>query len=268
MAKKNSFFTVILLAGALLFTPIHTSYCFAAEGDVRQDKKDCVAISDQEVKGVLTKLSIPQAKILSITESPIKGLCEIVIDNMGRLGVFYLAIDKKYLLLGSLIEVADMSDMTRESVKKIQDKKRIDITKIPVNEALILGERGASRKVIVFTDPDCPFCGQLHETMKKIVLQRKDIAFYIKFLPLEIHKDAYWKAQSIVCNKSLKMLEDNFAKKDIPRPECTTEEIDKSMKLALSFGISGTPSLILPDGRIREGAMPEAYLIDLIDGKK
>ncbi|MGZ6250057.1 MAG: thioredoxin fold domain-containing protein, partial [Syntrophales bacterium] len=95
-----------------------------------------------------------------------------------------------------------------------------------------------------------------------------DIAFYIKFLPLEFHKDAYWKAKSIVCNKSVKMLEDNFEKREIPKTECATDEIDNSMKLAHSLGIGGTPSLILPDGRLKVGALPEAELLDLIDGKK
>lgn len=268
MTKKNSFFAVALLSGALLLVPIHTFYCLAAEGGVQKEMNACLSISNGELKGVLTKLNVPGAKIVSIAESPLKGLCEIVIDNMGRMGVFYLDSDKKYLIFGSLVELAGMSDKTRESIKKIQDQKRIDIAKIPLRDALILGESGASRKVVVFTDPDCPYCGQLHETMKRIAAKRKDIAFYIKFLPLEFHKDAYWKAKSMVCNKSLKMLEDNFAKKVIPRPECTTDEIDNSMKLAASFGISGTPSLILPDGRIREGAMPETALTDLIDGKK
>jgi thiol:disulfide interchange protein DsbC len=83
-----------------------------------------------------------------------------------------------------------------------------------------------------------------------------------------MHKDAYWKAKSIVCNKSLTMLEDNFAKKEIPRTECTTEEVDASAKLAATLGIVGTPALILPDGRLREGAMPETELLNLIDGKK
>jgi thiol:disulfide interchange protein DsbC len=258
----------MILASALLLSSIDVVDCCASGGDIQKEKNVCLSMREGDLKGILAKLNIPDAKILSIDESPVKGLCEVVIDNMGRMGIFYLDSDKKHLIFGSLVELAGMSDKTRESIKKIQDKKRIDITKIPVDEALILGERGASRKVIVFTDPDCPFCGQFHETMKKIVATRKDIAFYIKFLPLEFHKDAYWKAQSIVCNKSLKMLEDNFAKKEIPRPGCTTEEINNSMKLAASFGISGTPSLILPDGRIREGAMPETDLLDLIDGKK
>jgi len=266
LSKESLFFAVVILASALLFSPIHKVYCFASEGDVQKEKNACLAISDGELKGVFTKLNVPGAKILHIAESPIQGLCEIVIDNMGRMGIFYLDSDKKYLIFGSLVELTDMSDKTRESIKKIQDKKRIDITKIPVDEALILGERNASKKVIVFTDPNCPFCGQLHGTMKKIVATRKDIAFYIKFLPL--NEDSQWKAQSIVCNKSVKMLEDNFAKKEIPKPGCSTEEINNSAKLAASFGISGTPSLILPDGRIREGAMPETDLLDLIDGKK
>ena len=64
------------------------------------------------------------------------------------------------------------------------------------------------------------------------------------------------------------MLEDNFEKKEIPKTECATDEIDNSMKLAASLGISGTPALILPDGRLRVGAIPEAELTDLIDGKK
>jgi thiol:disulfide interchange protein DsbC len=104
--------------------------------------------------------------------------------------------------------------------------------------------------------------------MKQIVAKRKDIAFYIKFFPLKMHKDAYWKAKSIVCNKSLQMLEDNFAEKQIPKTDCATDEIDNSMKLAASLGISGTPALILPDGRIISGAKSEKELTALIDGKK
>ncbi len=268
MIKKGLFLAVISLSCALLFSPIHSGYVIASEGDSSKGESGCIALDNQGIKDVLMKLNAPDAKVLSITESSIKGFCEIAIENMGRLGIFYLSLDKKFLILGSLIEVANMSDKRQESLRRLQDKKRIDIAKIPVDNALILGESGASKKVVVFTDPDCPFCGQLHQTMKQIVAKRKDVSFYIKFFPLNFHKDAYWKSKSIVCNKSMKMLEDNFEKKEILKTECATEEIDSSMKLAASFGITGTPALILPDGRLREGAIPEVELTDLIDGKK
>jgi thiol:disulfide interchange protein DsbC len=102
--------------------------------------------------------------------------------------------------------------------------------------------------------------------MEKVLKERKDIAFYILLFPLAMHKDAYWKSKSIVCNRSLKMLEDAFAKKEIPQPECDTKEIDANMKVAEALGITGTPALILPDGRVHTGMMPAKQLIDFING--
>ena len=102
--------------------------------------------------------------------------------------------------------------------------------------------------------------------MEKVLKERKDIAFYILLFPLAMHKDAYWKSKSIVCNRSLKMLEDAFAKKEIPQPECDTKEIDANMKVAQALGITGTPALVLPDGRVHTGMMPAKQLIDFING--
>ena len=102
--------------------------------------------------------------------------------------------------------------------------------------------------------------------MEKIVKERKDVAFYIILFPLSFHKEAYWKSKSIVCNKSLKMLEDAFAKKAIPQPECDTKEIDSNIKLAEALGITGTPTLVLPDGRIHTGMMQANKLVEFIQG--
>ena len=101
-----------------------------------------------------------------------------------------------------------------------------------------------------------------------MIQERKDIVFYIKMYPLENHKDAYWKSKSIVCEKSLKLLEDNFEEKAIPKIECDTKEIDENIKLAALLGINSTPTLILPGGRVYEGAMPAKKLIELIDRRQ
>ncbi|BCB96106.1 hypothetical protein JZK55_10280 [Dissulfurispira thermophila] len=104
--------------------------------------------------------------------------------------------------------------------------------------------------------------------MKKVLEKRKDIVFYIKLFPLKMHKDAYWKSKSIACNNSMKMLEDNFEKKSIPKDDCDTKEIDDNIKLAESLGITGTPALIMPDGRIYSGLMPADRLIEIINRRK
>ncbi|TAN39703.1 MAG: hypothetical protein EPN25_10380 [Nitrospirae bacterium] len=103
--------------------------------------------------------------------------------------------------------------------------------------------------------------------MKKVLEKRKDIAFYIILYPLPMHKDAARKAKSIMCEKSLSMLEDVFAKKAIPDPKCETKVIDENMKLAEKLGISGTPALIFSDGRLVPGYIEADKIIEAVDKK-
>ena len=95
--------------------------------------------------------------------------------------------------------------------------------------------------------------------------ERKDIAFYIKLYPLPMHKDAYGKAKVIVCEKSLALLEDAFAKKSLPPAKCETSMIDDNLKLAEKLGIRGTPAIIMPNGIIIPGFKDAPSLIADID---
>jgi len=103
--------------------------------------------------------------------------------------------------------------------------------------------------------------------MKKVIKERKDIAFFIKLYPLPMHKDAYAKAKAIVCEKSLELLEDAFANKPLPKPKCETTAVDDNITLAQQLGISGTPAIIMPDGRVIPGYMNADALIKSIEKK-
>jgi thiol:disulfide interchange protein DsbC len=103
--------------------------------------------------------------------------------------------------------------------------------------------------------------------MKKVIEKRKDIAFYIKLFPLPMHKEAYAKSKAIVCEKSLSLLEDAFERKTLPAPKCETSAIDDNISLAKKLGISGTPAIILPDGRLLPGYLEADALIQQIEKK-
>jgi thiol:disulfide interchange protein DsbC len=100
--------------------------------------------------------------------------------------------------------------------------------------------------------------------MKKVIEKRKDIAFFIKMFPLPMHKGAYEEAKAIVCEKSLALLEDAFAKKPLPAPKCDTKAVDDNIKLGEKLGIRGTPAIILPDGIIVPGYKDADSIIALI----
>jgi thiol:disulfide interchange protein DsbC len=85
--------------------------------------------------------------------------------------------------------------------------------------------------------------------------------------PLKIHPGAYDKSKAIVCENSLTLLESAFEKKQIPAPKCKTSVVDENIKLAEKLGITGAPSLVMPDGRVITGYKDAVALKGLIDKK-
>lgn len=259
-----------LVFQALLFIVIATCVLLAGFGTYafsgcEENCLKCHSLANDEVNLILNKLNLPEAKILKIQMSPVKGLWEVAIDNKGQKGVLYVDFSKKHIVAGQIIEFNAAINKTKERVDALNKDKRINTASIPLREALVLGSNSAEKKVIVFTDPDCTFCSKLHQELKKVIAQRMDIAFYLKLYPLKMHTDAYWKSKSIVCNRSLKLLEDNFENKGIQKSDCSTKEIDENIKIAEKNGITGTPTIILPDGSIYSGFIDAEKLITLVD---
>jgi thiol:disulfide interchange protein DsbC len=232
------------------------------------DCQKCHTITNQEAEEILKNMKIPGEEIIKVQLSPVKGLWEVSFMNKGKPTVVYVDFSKSFVLPGPVVEIKGGKNKTQERIAKIQESRRVDFSKIPLNQGLVMGDVLAPHKVAVFTDPDCNFCENLHKEMKQVLQARKDIVFYVLLDPLSFHKDAYWKSKTILCNRSLKMLEEAFARKEIPCLECDTKEIDANIKLAESFGITGTPTLVLPDGRVHSGTLPAKQLIAFIQGKR
>jgi thiol:disulfide interchange protein DsbC len=274
--RSGMFVLAVILSCAFLTLP-KEGQAFNASGcgssGCESDCGKCHSLDKAEAVEIVKSMKIADARVLDVKMSPIKGLWEISINRRGKEAPVYIDFSKKYVIEGPIAELpggADKtSDKTKEQYKGKKEQKGIDTSRISLKNALVLGSRKAATKVIVFTDPECPYCGVLHEQMKKVVEKRKDIAFYIRLFPLiNIHPDAYWKSTSIVCKKSMKMLDDNFYKIPIERIECKTTEVDNTIKLAEKLKINGTPTLIFEDGSILSGAMSAEDLIKLIDSRK
>jgi thiol:disulfide interchange protein DsbC len=224
----------------------------------------CHKITNEEALNLL-KEGITDVKVLEVGPAAVKGLWEIAIESRGQKGIAYVDFSKKYVVSGSILNLKTKTNLTGEKLYKLN---KIDTSQIPLDNALLMGDKDASKKVIIFTDPECPYCGKLHQEIKKILEKRKDIAFYIKMFPLaKLHPKAYEKSTAIVCEKSLNLLEASFAGKSLPEPKCKTSELDENIKLGEKLGIRGTPAIILPDGGIIPGYKDADSLISMIDDK-
>ncbi len=232
----------------------------------QEDSQSCVkchTLSEKEALGILEKINMPAGKVLSIEMSPIKGLWEVDVENQGRRLVIYVDFAKKLITPGPFIDYAARVDVTRQRIDELNKDRTVSVEGLSLENALIIGKADAPARVIVFSDPGCHFCAQLHGQMKIVAAKRPDIAFYLKVFTL-ISRDPKI-AKSIVCNKSLAMLDDAFANKPVPEKECASTEIDDNMRFAAEHGIDAAPALIFPDGTLQLGYSDAADLEKKID---
>ncbi|MBA4373060.1 MAG: hypothetical protein C0402_09410 [Thermodesulfovibrio sp.] len=265
---KNIFIAGVVVALFLMSSP--RAYSF---GGCEEDCAKCHSLEQREAEEILSKMKATDAKVAGIKMSPVRGLWEVSLDRRGRQDTLYVGFSKKQVVRGTIIDIEAPGNSLATVV---QEKKPADIRpqaperyveagKIPLEDALVLGDIHAAKKIVVFTDPDCPYCSKLHAELRKVIEEDKDIVFYLKLLPLKIHPDSLWKSQSILCNRSLTMLEDNFNKRPIPKPSCQSPVVEENVRLAAELGITGTPTLIMPDGFVLFGGRNARGIRNLID---
>ena len=146
--------------------------------------------------------------------------------------------------------------------------KKVDIKSIPVDDAILLGRADAKSKVIVFTDPECPYCKKVHSEMQEVVKADPNIAFLIKLMPLKSHPNSYGLSKTILCSTNpLSVLDAFFAGAPVAPSACPTTKVDETLATAAQLGITSTPTLIMPDGTIMPGYKKAPDLLKLLGSK-
>lgn len=232
-----------------------------AEGCGAGTCNDCHSITRDEVVQLLGGMV---DKVNSVEFAEVPGLWVVDVEKGDRRLPVYIDFSKKFLVSGNVINLKTQENLSQQRSAQMN---KVDISRIPLDDALLLGKATAKKRVIVFTDPQCPFCVKLHAEMQEVVKREPNIAFLIKLFPLKMHPAAYDISKSIICNKSMEMLELSFAGKPVPPPLCATTAVDQTIALAADLGIQSTPTLILPNGLIVPGYKKADALLELINGK-
>jgi thiol:disulfide interchange protein DsbC len=248
-----------LLAGVFILIWASFGWAFPQDSCNQQQCSDCHTLSSEEA-GYL--LGSQADRVLGVEPSDVAAMWVVEVEKNGRRFPVYIDFRKNHVLRGEVVRLRDGENLTKQRQSRLN---RVDVARIPLEDAVVLGEPGAPKRVIVFTDPQCSFCKKLHGAMKQVVQRDPAIVFFIKMLPLNIHPEADLIARSIVCNRSLTLLEDSFAGRPVPPPLCRAEAIDQTVALARELGIRATPTLVLPDGRPVTGFRDADALLKLLD---
>lgn len=257
LRRKTNTMRSLLVVIILLFS---TQFALAMSSDGCGAGKcaDCHSLSKAETEQLLGGLV---DKVNKVEFAEIPGLWVAEVEKDARKLPVYIDFSKKYLVSGNVIRLGDKENITSQRSARMN---RVDMSTIPLDDALLLGKASAKTKVVVFTDPECPYCKKMHEELKEVVRLRPDIAFLIKLFPLQMHPNAYEISKSIVCNNSMELLELSFAGRPVPPANCETSVVDQTLAIAKQLGVISTPTLILPDGLVVPGYKKVDALLALI----
>lgn len=252
--------TVLL---ALLISCCLLPAAFAKEGGcAKGDCTKCHTLSTEEASAALGTM-VDRVNNVSLGE--ISGLWVLEVEKDRQKFPIFMDFSKKYLFSGNVIRLSDTVNLTQQLHAQMN---RIDVSQIPVDDALLLGNASAKTKVILFTDPQCPFCSKMHESIKEVVARDPEIAFLIKLFPLKMHPQAYDISKSIICADSMEFLEKSLKGEAIPPASCETKAVDETLALVPTLGIRSTPTLVLPNGEVQPGYKKADDLMRLLGSKK
>ena len=260
-------FKKLLTALAVSFIIASSSFAMAKEG-CGGECTTCHTLTEKDASALLSKIG---ATAKSVKQSPSKGLFEVLAEKDGNQGVIFIDYGKKHLLQGVIVSLDTLQPVSAHAKDLPQPRQitSIDVSTIPTDKAVVMGNAKGSKKIYVFTDPDCPYCRKGHLELKKLAALAPDVAIYIMLDPLPMHPGAYDKARTIFETKSLELMDKAFDGKEVPKPSKASSKtaIDEIIKFANANGISGTPTMVMPDGKIELGMRDAESLKKMLEGK-
>ncbi|MGB5994603.1 MAG: DsbC family protein [Candidatus Deferrimicrobiaceae bacterium] len=255
---------ILCLVAFLLFPAFPAAHAFQKEAGPVKECTKCHSLSKEEAAKILGRMV---DNVVAVVPGPFPGTWEVDVEKEGKKVPLYLDYSGKYLFNGQIIRMSDMKNLTGV---RYTDLNRVDVSMIPLDDAIVYGNPRAKHKVIVFDDPDCPWCKKLHGEIKQVVARDPEVAFFVRVYSRNNNPQSVQKALSIVCGKkdAAKLLDDAFAGKTLPPATCKTNAVEETAKIAGKLGIRGTPAMVLSDGRLISGYMQADAILGLLQEPK
>ncbi|MDS7934381.1 DsbC family protein [Acinetobacter sp. V91_7] len=188
------------------------------------------------------KKQYPNLKISNIQKTEMPGLYSANLDQQ----IIYVGEDGQHMLVGSMIRLKDQKNLTKDLVL---GQNSIDWNQLPLKDAIKTVKGSGQHVLVVFSDPNCPYCKQLEPELDKL----KDVTIYTFIYPL--------KPQSIVVSRQVwcapnqsyswkKLIQQGVR----PTVASCANPIDRNLELGKRLGFNGTPTLIFANGFKMVGA--------------
>lgn len=208
------------------------------------------------IRKALTQ-QFPGAQISSVTKTPYSGLFEVYLDGQ----LVYIDAKAQYVFAGDVIDLKNRANLTQARLNQLQ---AIKWDSLPLGNALKTVKGKGERKLVVFSDVDCPYCRKFEAELEKV----DNITVYTFLYPIEgLHPKAVQASKQIWCAPNRNKAWDDYIRRgSVPNNDgkCANP-VDETIALGSKLKVSGTPTLFFTNGQRVPGMVPAAQLERLLD---
>lgn len=189
-----------------------------------------------------------QLQIVLIEPTLLPGIFLVEL-NSGE--ILYSDASGSYLFAGDMYQT-NASGLVNLSAPRRQQRNLERIAAVPESEMIVFEPETVKSGVTVFTDVDCTYCRALHREIDELLALGIRVR-YLAYPRGGEQAGSYEKMISVWCSedphKSLTQAKNG---QNLPVRDCESPVLSH-YELGNEIGISGTPALILPDGRVVPG---------------
>lgn len=187
----------------------------------------------------------PNAKSIAVSETPVEGILQVQVNG----DIVYTSRDGRFLLQGRLVDLETQEDLT-EKAKSAQ--RRALMAGIDESKQIAFEPDDPDYELVVFTDIDCGYCRKLHSQMSEYNEQGIGIR-YMSFPRAGIGSPSYSKAVSVWCAEDQQGAMTNAKLGNEPESLQCENPVAEQYQLGIELGVTGTPALLMDDGRLIPG---------------
>ena len=206
---------------------------------------------EAEIRQAL-KTRFPQIRIDGIQPAPMPGLFEVRFQTRDGPQLLYTDGNANFFFVeGSIIDVKSGRNLTEERLLKLS---AIEFSALPLDLAVKIQRGNGKRVLAMFTDPYCPYCRRLEQSL----LQIDDITVYVFMYPV-IRPDYADHSRAVWCSPDRAKAWLELAANETPRVPAgganCANPVDKVVELGKALRVTGTPTLYFANGERAGGGM-------------
>jgi thiol:disulfide interchange protein DsbC len=194
-----------------------------------------------------------------VTQAPLEGMLEVTYGAK----LFYVTRDGRFLINGEMFDLATRTNLTEQQLSRARLNT---LDAIDESSMIVYRAKGEEKHVItVFTDIDCVYCRKLHKGME----QMNELGITVRYMAYPragLNSPSYDKAVSVWCaDNRNQALDDAKNRGKVSQKRCEDSPVKQQMATGEQMGVTGTPAIILDDGRMMPGYAPPRKLAALME---